>query len=716
MLKAISFFIPLFIFSHSPSFSQNWHQIGVSKATDIFEPNPGDLYPYGIGVIWSVKLEPQYDGQKNTRLYASGISSGLWLSEGGKGNDWQLLNTDFLPETSVGDFAINPISRNKIIIGTGLPKLRQSRNKDLFGLPKGKGVFYGTISRKNQVTWKLNPNQIFHDGANAKNNDAFWGERTKCVARLAYASDGTSIILVVIEEESNVKYHTFIYKSINGGFDWILKATFRDVLLSDMDFNPTVKKHIVLSCTSNPNEMGHFYESKDDGDTWNPAFTIFPELNEQGAMYKTSFDAEIPSQLWFCKTTTYSNQIFILMNGKLTATQTFRQWHNAGGCASFAISNYNRNCFSAGSLGLYCVANNQTYDLNKEIHSDIRAIQYYPKSRDMLVANDGGVSLAHFDSSTNQYQVTDVSNGLAIGRVTNISSISKSNYGFANWDNSCRWVSDIKKPKPFFDLFGNESTIFEINDHAILDGGAGPLNAVLYTFDSIYNLSQREMYIGDFFTFIPHEKKFFYINGTELHLVNFSASISVDRIVYTHPQGDKHFLQPKVALRNSNVIYTATQQQGAYYHFQIFKSADGGNHWAEFNTQPFGGNLTDLAIDPFHEEVICVGSTQGDVFFSSNSGLTFTNSSLPHEAGAVNTLTYINSKWVLAACDDGLWICNTTIFGDKIWRKFNDLLPRKSIKLPNCRITDVEYLSDSKIIRVATMGRGAFECDVKKLF
>jgi hypothetical protein len=237
----------------------------------------------------------------------------------------------------------------------------------------------------------------------------------------------------------------------------------------------------------------------------------------------------------------------------------------------------------------------------------------------------------------------------------------------------------------------------------------------LYTFDSTLKITQGQYYYGDFFSFIPHQKRFLYCHDQQLRRVNYGIWPATDSLIYTHPRNDKTFLQPRFAPGNSNIIYTATQQQGANFHFQVFKSMDAGNTWTEFNKQAYDGFLTDIAVDPDDPSKICVGTIEGKVFFSMNSGLSFSPNTLPDEAGVVNSLTYMNSGVVLAACDYGLWVYCKGLFGMMEWRKFNDQLPRKAMKLPNCRITDVEYLPANKLIRAATMGRGVFECQLKKL-
>ena len=711
----LGFGLMMILLGHAQT--QGWKQIGINDPAKIYGPGAGDLYQYGIGVIWDLKFEPQYASPKNTRLYATGVSSGLWLSPSGNGNDWVLLNTDFLPETSIGDFAINPKNRNRILIGTGLPKIRQSRNKDLFGLPKGKGIFEGNLKKNNKIKWDLIPNQVFHEGDIIKDNTAFWNEKTKCVAKLAYSIDGKTLVLAVIEEASPILYHTHIYTSHNSGADWFQKAYYPGMFLHDLDLDPTRNTHWVLSGSYQQNQGPHLFESFNEGDTWQPIAPNFDALNVEGCFYKTAFDNQQPARLWIAKMSPSANEIFIHEKGKeLIAMRSFSQWHNAGGCSAFAISTISNDYYSIASVYMYRVDGAKYKQFYDEMHSDIRAIVYVPGQKKMMVANDGGVTEVIYNEASNNYEIKDVSKGLAIGRVTNISSVSSKNFGFSNWDNSCRWVYPNSKSIEFYDLFGNESTVFEMNENAILDGSAGPTNAILYTYDTSYSLSPREIYYGDFFTFFSNERRFLYISGTELHGVNYVASVSTDSIIYRHPQDDKYFLQPRIAPSDNNIIYTATQQQGAYYHFQIFKSMDHGKSWTEYNEQPYGGSISDIAINPTNPEKISVGSIQGEVFFSDNSGLTFQNSSLPAEAGPVNSIVYINQRWLLAACDNGLWVCNSNMFGEKVWRKFNGLLPRKANKLPDCRITDIEYLPKEGIIRAATMGRGVFECDVKKLF
>ena len=71
----LSFGLMVVLFGHAQT--QGWKQIGISDPAAIHGPSAGDLYQYGIGVIWDLKYEPQYASPKNTRLFATGVSSGL---------------------------------------------------------------------------------------------------------------------------------------------------------------------------------------------------------------------------------------------------------------------------------------------------------------------------------------------------------------------------------------------------------------------------------------------------------------------------------------------------------------------------------------------------------------------------------------------------------------------------------------------------------------
>ncbi len=82
-------------------------------------PNPlGGGNTYGQGQINRLAFDPEYDGISNKTIYACSFFGGLWRSEN-DGDNWQNVNTDFLPSTSVADVCINPFDNKEIFICTG---------------------------------------------------------------------------------------------------------------------------------------------------------------------------------------------------------------------------------------------------------------------------------------------------------------------------------------------------------------------------------------------------------------------------------------------------------------------------------------------------------------------------------------------------------------------------------------------------------------------
>ncbi len=73
---------------------------------------------YGHGQINRLAFDPRYDGINNQTVYGCSFFGGLWRSED-DGDNWQNVNTDFLPSTSVADVCINPFNPEQIFIATG---------------------------------------------------------------------------------------------------------------------------------------------------------------------------------------------------------------------------------------------------------------------------------------------------------------------------------------------------------------------------------------------------------------------------------------------------------------------------------------------------------------------------------------------------------------------------------------------------------------------
>jgi hypothetical protein len=97
-----------------PEKGYNWRCMGPSGMPNLI--NKSEMH--GVGQIHRITFDPFYDGSKNKTVYAASSFGGLWRSDD-DGLNWQNVNTDFLPSTSVADVCINPFNRNELFICTG---------------------------------------------------------------------------------------------------------------------------------------------------------------------------------------------------------------------------------------------------------------------------------------------------------------------------------------------------------------------------------------------------------------------------------------------------------------------------------------------------------------------------------------------------------------------------------------------------------------------
>ncbi len=91
----------------------NWTCIGPSD-------NPTNTSSHGVGQIHRITFDPNYNGITNKTIYACSGYGGLWRTEN-DGAQWNMVNTDILPMTSVSDVAVNPNNTDIIFISTGVP-------------------------------------------------------------------------------------------------------------------------------------------------------------------------------------------------------------------------------------------------------------------------------------------------------------------------------------------------------------------------------------------------------------------------------------------------------------------------------------------------------------------------------------------------------------------------------------------------------------------
>ncbi len=678
-MKLSSFiFILLSVFIYSEIKSQNWNQIGITSPSDFDPLNYGSNNPFAhIGIVYDLKFEPEYNGQTQTRLFATGVSSGLYLSESGNGNDWNLLNTDFLPETGIGDFVINPTwgKRYELIIGTGLYKLKMSRSYDAQFF-KGQG-FFKTDLRNNPIVWNQ-IDQTFISGPVQLSSAQFWNESgcKKFVSKILQKDDST-LIAVIIEDRSSTgitSINSCVYKSIDGGVNWEKKFTMSDFAANDIDIDPYNGLHIFITAnftktTTNPN----LFQSTDFGSNWNPVTTVFPAILQTSTYYKASFSHTKPNIIFVSRFEPPVNHISVNTIFKIDllsptiasfyASASF--FENPGKASAFEMSN--DDFFVTGSSNVATFVNfsvNPTpsyFDWGIEnVHTDIRAFAYYPMTNDFVAATDGGINKFHYNPNVSKsYSISNISSRLTIDRILKISSYQKNTgiFGYTHWDNGpvfrkSNWLSN-----KFVPLLGNENNIFAIGQNQIVTASLNGEQVIRYnidfniiTYDPLWIYSKYSSSLisydgipriltANHLTLNDNYKKIIVVG--QIDSIRMSSdplppittgifilpyydatnqttkdATSICQKVLDAPASGKAYIQPRMSINNDNYVYTGYEY--GINGITIFKSVNGGFNWQQINSNlAFGGRIIDIAVDPLNPDQICLASENKLLFWNT---------------------------------------------------------------------------------------------------
>ncbi len=92
-----------------------WFEYG--PKTLLPPPYPG-LASTGIGRIDVIRFHPSYDGVNNSTIFCGPVNGGIFRTTN-NGSLWENLNTDQLPQISVGDIAIDQNNPSIIYFASG---------------------------------------------------------------------------------------------------------------------------------------------------------------------------------------------------------------------------------------------------------------------------------------------------------------------------------------------------------------------------------------------------------------------------------------------------------------------------------------------------------------------------------------------------------------------------------------------------------------------
>ena len=155
---------------------------------------------------------------------------------------------------------------------------------------------------------------------------------------------------------------------------------------------------------------------------------------------------------------------------------------------------------------------------------------------------------------------------------------------------------------------------------------------------------------------------------------------------------------------NPNIVYVHAYDNCCW---QLWRTLNGGANWTQLTDASIPTwRVTDLETSPTQEGVVY--ATRNSAFANSdhvkvsfNYGSTWTDitSNLPDVPTSSIAISPNNSNQLYLGTDLGVWL---SVDGGTSWNMWND-------GLPAVYVSDIEYYAPTEKVRIATLGRGAWQ-------
>jgi len=538
-------------------------------------------------------------------IYAATASGGVWKSPNG-GTSWQPI-TDNLPSLSIGDIAIDPSDKNTIYCGTG-----ETNGGGGSVTYDGRGVFKSADGGQSWTSIGL--------------------ENTGSVGRIEVDPENPDRIFVAaMGHLFNNNPERGLYRSDDGGQTWQKKLFVNDSVgvidLAVHPLDPDTVFAVTWERTRRPNKRVYggpgcgIWRSFDGGDTWTKLASGLPASNL--GRIGIAISQSNPSTLF----AVYANT-----TGSFTGT--FKSTNGGDSWAALSVSS-NPEYSSFGwwfgqirvdptnpdkvyNLGLDWVksTNGGTSwtDVSPYLHADYHALYIHPANPNfMVVGNDGGIYI-----STN-------GGSLWGHKPFSITQFYTSEIDFQNPTNFYGGAQDNGTVRT---LTGNT------DDWQGIYGGDGFVTLVNPDNDALW---YAEYQYGGFY-------------GT-----NGAGAPSSLRYNWNTP----YIFDPN----NPNTMYIGAEK--------LFKSTNGGLNWnaisSDLSNGPTGqngvvyGTITTIAASPLDGNVLWVGTDDGNLWFTANSG-----------ANWAKVSANLPKRWITRVVAD-LWDKNTAYVCLSGFRHFDDM-------------------------------------------
>lgn len=537
------------------------------------------------------------------RIYVGTASGGVWLSENG-GISWKPIFDDQAP-ASIGAIAINQKNPAEVWVGTGEGNPRNSHNY-------GEGIFKSIDYGK---TWKC-----------------MGLEKTRQIHRVIIHEDNPDVVYVGAMGYAwgDTKERGF-YKTTDGGQSWSKKLYINDKTgIADLVVDPTNPNKLIASTwefgrkpwTFNSGGEGSgIHISYDGGETWKRK-TAEDGL-PKGILGRIGL-AIAPSEphIVYALTEAKKNVLLKSTDGGETWKQVADK--NIGNrpfyYADIFVDPLNENrifnlwtMVSKSEDGGKTFENILPFKPYSGVHPDHHAFWVHPTNPDyMIEGNDGGLNISRDRGNTWRF----------------VSNIPLAQFYHINYDNEIP-----------YNVYGG-----------MQDNGSWRGPAYIWKRGGIVNHDWQELYFGDGFDVVPRpdNPRYVYAMSQGGNVGYVDTKTGQNRYIKpVHPEGKKlrfHW--------NAGIAQSPFADCEIYFGSQfLHKSTDCGQNWEIISPdlttndtlkqqQHLSGGLTiddtqaenhttilAIAPSPLDENVIWVGTDDGNLQITRDGGKTWTNTS-----------------------------------------------------------------------------------------
>ena len=634
----------------------------------------------GIGRINVIAFHPTLTNV----VFAGAPSGGLWKSSD-NGSTWS-TNTDLLPNLGVSGIAIDPMHPDTMYIATGD---RDASDTYTIGVLK---------STDGGETW--NPTGLTFQLTN--------------YARI------TGLVIHPTQTQNLVaSTRSGIYRTTDGGATWSITQGGSFQSLTSVPGAP----HLLYSGTSS---NGKVWFSRNFGQTWTMV---------TGSM---GLPANGPARCEVATTAADTNYVYALFGannnglfGVYRSTNKGLNWsqmhgaspnlldwsttgNGSGGQAwydlAIAVSPLNKEELLVGGVNVWRSNNGgASFALSGHwfggggasyVHADHHWLTFRPGTNEIWSGNDGGVDVSPNGGLANSWQARN--NGLAITQY----------YKIATTPTNTSWTLGGTQDNG---THLNKTSWTRVRGGDGMDCGLDPSNElVMYAsiyygdftksnnggsnFNAPFNLppSGSGNWVTPFLV-SQHNGNVLYAGFTRVWK-STNAGMSFAATTSSNLLGTDNIDVLAESPSNPDVLYVGINQY-------LFRSMDGGATFTQHSGGAGSHVITGIAVDPLdplHIVVSRSGYVAGQkVYESYNGGVSYSNisGSLPNIPANAVAFEPGSSNLIYVGTDLGMFVRNN-VLGD--WVPFN-------AGLPNVIVNDIEILTQPRIVRIGTYGRGIWQ-------